>query len=51
MLRRTVGSIILLITYGYQVKEHNDPIINVLFTAAHNLSDAVTPGAFLVDSE
>ncbi|KAJ7753359.1 cytochrome P450 [Mycena maculata] len=49
-LRQTVGSIILLITYGYQVKEHDDPIIKVLFTAAHNLSDAVTPGAFLVDT-
>ncbi|KAJ7649359.1 cytochrome P450 [Mycena polygramma] len=49
-LRLTVGSIILLITYGYQVKEHNDPTIEVLFTAAHNLSEAVTPGAFLVDT-
>ncbi|KAJ7660885.1 cytochrome P450 [Mycena polygramma] len=49
-LRLTVGSIILLITYGYQVKEHNDPIVEVLFTATHNLSKAVTPGAFLVDT-
>jgi hypothetical protein len=39
------------IAYGYQVKERDDPIVKVLFTAAHNLSVATTPGAFLVDSK
>ena len=44
----TVSSIILAVVYGIQVKESNDPYIEVASEASNSLGEA-GPGAFLVD--
>jgi hypothetical protein len=44
----TVSSIILAVVYGIQVKESNDPYIEVANEASNSLGE-VGPGAFLVD--
>ncbi|KAI0267113.1 cytochrome P450 [Gloeopeniophorella convolvens] len=48
-LHHSVGSIIILITYGYKVREKNDPIVHLVETAMQNFSDVSQPGAYLVD--
>lgn len=45
----TAGAIILRISYGYQVKENNDPFIDLADRAMDGISQATTPGAFMVD--
>lgn len=44
-----VGSIVLAITYGIQVKESNDPYIELVEKAANSFSEA-GPGTFLVNA-
>ena len=46
---RTAGAIILRIAYGYKVKEHNDPFVELADKAAYQFSLATEPGAYLVD--
>ncbi|KAG2738465.1 cytochrome P450 [Suillus brevipes Sb2] len=48
-VRHTAGAIILRISYGYQVKESNDPFIGLADRAMDAISQATTPGAFMVD--
>lgn len=43
------GSIILMLTHGYEVQEHDDPVIKIVDEATEQFSDATAPGAFLVD--
>ena len=43
------GGIILMITYGYQVKEHNDPLVKIAEDGVDTFSKAALPAAFLVD--
>ena len=43
------GSIILMISHGYKVKENDDPIVDVVDRATEQFSLATEPGAFLVD--
>lgn len=43
------GAIILMITYGYQVKEHNDPLVKIAEDGVDTFSKATLPAAFLVD--
>lgn len=45
----TADAIILRISYGYQVKESNDPFIGLADRAMDGISQATTPGAFMVD--
>jgi hypothetical protein len=45
-----VGESIIKLTYGLDVKEENDPYIDCFEQAILSLSQAGTPGAFLVDT-
>ena len=46
---RLAGSTILMLTYGYEVQEGDDPLVNLVDRATEQFSDATVPGAFLVD--
>ncbi|KAG6845597.1 hypothetical protein H0H87_006650 [Tephrocybe sp. NHM501043] len=48
-IRHTAGSIILHISYGYKVKEANDPFVKLADKAMEQFSLCTAPGAFLVD--
>ncbi|KAG1907691.1 cytochrome P450 [Suillus fuscotomentosus] len=48
-IRHTAGAIILRISYGYEVKENNDPFIDVADRAMDQLSRSTDTGAFMVD--
>ncbi|KAG1747567.1 cytochrome P450 [Suillus lakei] len=48
-VRHTAGAIILRISHGYEVKENNDPFVDLADRALDNLSQAAAPGAFMVD--
>lgn len=48
-IRKTAGAIILRISHGYEVKENNDPFIDLAEKATEQFSLATTPGGFLVD--
>ena len=46
---RTAGAVILRISHGYEVKEHNDPFVELADQATEQFSLATAPGGFLVD--
>ncbi|KAG2139863.1 cytochrome P450 [Suillus bovinus] len=48
-IRHTAGAIILRISYGYEVKDNNDPFVDLVGRAMHHLSQAGDTGAFMVD--
>jgi cytochrome P450 len=48
-IRKTAGAIILMISHGYKVHEHDDPIVDLVDRATEQFSLATEPGAFLVD--
>lgn len=48
-IRKTAGAIILRISHGYEVKENNDPFIELADKATEQFSLATAPGRFLVD--
>jgi len=48
-IRKTTGAITLMIAYGYSVKEEDDPLVAVVKDSMHGFSQALKPGAFLVD--
>jgi len=39
----------MMISYGYSVKEHEDPYLDVVEAAVHGFSECTEPGAYLVD--
>ncbi|KAI0363948.1 cytochrome P450 [Pilatotrama ljubarskyi] len=43
------GAVVLMISYGYQPKEHADPLIKMVEDATDQAAEVVQPGAFLVD--
>ena len=43
------GGVILKITYGYNVQDTNDPLVNIAEAAVGGFSQASVPGAWLVD--
>jgi hypothetical protein len=45
----TAGAIILRISHGYEVKENNDPFLNIANLVTAHGSQATAPGAFMVD--
>ena len=47
---RTAGAIILMISYGYEVKEGRDPLVDIATQGLDQFSQGSTPGAFLVDT-
>ena len=46
---RTAGAVILRISHGYEVREHNDPFVGLADQATEQFSLATAPGGFLVD--
>ncbi|KAF8814215.1 cytochrome P450 [Phlegmacium glaucopus] len=48
-IRKTAGAIILRISYGYEVKEKDDPFVTLADEALLQFSLATAPGSFLVD--
>ncbi|KAH9938481.1 cytochrome P450 [Fomitopsis serialis] len=49
-VRKAAGAIILLLAYGYEVKDGEDPYVAIVEKAMSEVSAAATPAAFLVDS-
>lgn len=45
----TAGAIILRISHGYEVQEHDDPFVELANHATEQFSLSTAPGAFLVD--
>jgi hypothetical protein len=45
----TAGAIVLRISHGYEVRENNDPFIDLADRAVDQFSHATAPGAFMVD--
>ena len=39
-----------MITYGYSVKENDDPLVEMVEAALVGFSETLEPGAFLVDT-
>ncbi|KAG2356980.1 cytochrome P450 [Suillus spraguei] len=48
-VRHTAGAIILRISHGYEVKENNDPFIDLADLAVDQFSKSTATGAWLVD--
>ncbi|KAG2128053.1 cytochrome P450 [Suillus bovinus] len=48
-IRHTAGAIILRISYGYEVKDNNDPFVDLVGRAMHQFSQANDPSAFMVN--
>ncbi|KAF8450341.1 cytochrome P450 [Boletus edulis BED1] len=48
-VRHTAGAIILRISHGYEVKEHQDPFIDLADRAVDQFSMSTATGAFMVD--
>ncbi|KAG1804551.1 cytochrome P450 [Suillus subaureus] len=48
-IQHTAGAIILRISHGYEVKENNDPFIDLVDRAMDQFLRCTTPGAFMVD--
>jgi hypothetical protein len=49
ILYSTAGAIILRISHGYEVKENNDPFIDLADRAMDHFSRSTAHGAFIVD--
>ncbi|KAG0702321.1 cytochrome P450 [Suillus ampliporus] len=48
-IRHTAGAIILRISHGYEVKENDDPFVDLADRALDQFSQSTAPGAFMVD--
>ncbi|RDB15646.1 hypothetical protein Hypma_004027 [Hypsizygus marmoreus] len=48
-VRHTAGAIILRISHGYEVKENNDPFVQLAEEATEQFALATAPGGYLVD--
>lgn len=48
-VRHTAGAIILRISHGYEVKEHNDPFVDLADLAVDQFSKSTATGAWMVD--
>jgi len=48
-VRHTAGAIILRISHGYEVKEHDDPFVGLADIAVDQFSKSTATGAFMVD--
>ncbi|KAG5654671.1 hypothetical protein H0H81_009920 [Sphagnurus paluster] len=48
-IRHTAGAIILRISHGYEVKETNDPFVQLADQATYQFALSTAPGGFLVD--
>lgn len=48
-VRHTAGAVILRVSYGYEVKENNDPFVDLADPVMGHWSRATAPGAFIAD--
>ncbi|KAG1823196.1 cytochrome P450 [Suillus variegatus] len=48
-IRYTVGAVTLRISHGYEVKEKDDPFVDLANRVTTHASQAMAPGAFIVD--
>ncbi|KAJ7179459.1 cytochrome P450 [Mycena filopes] len=48
-IRKTAGAVILRISHGYEVKETNDPFVQLAEQATEQFSLSTAPGGFMVD--
>ncbi|KAG1756034.1 cytochrome P450 [Suillus lakei] len=48
-VRHTAGAVILRVSHGYEVKENNDPFVDLADRAVNQFSLATAPGAFVAD--
>ncbi|KAG2356983.1 cytochrome P450 [Suillus spraguei] len=48
-VRHTAAAVILRISYGYEVKENNDPFVELVDRAMSQWSRVAVPGAFVAD--
>ncbi|TFK43282.1 cytochrome P450 [Crucibulum laeve] len=48
-IRKTAGAIILRISHGYEVREENDPLVELADKATAQFALSTAPGGFLVD--
>ncbi|KAG0699879.1 cytochrome P450 [Suillus ampliporus] len=48
-VRHTAGAIILRISHGYEVKENDDPFVDLADRAVNIFSQSTAPGAFMVN--
>ncbi|KAJ7781604.1 cytochrome P450 [Mycena metata] len=48
-IRKTAGAVILRISHGYEVKEINDPFVQLAEQATEQFSLSTAPGGFMVD--
>ncbi|CCM01206.1 uncharacterized protein FIBRA_03254 [Fibroporia radiculosa] len=48
-LRRMAAAVILNVTYGYEMTEDEDPLVEIVDTAVTHFSELSTPGARLAD--
>ncbi|KAF7355007.1 hypothetical protein MSAN_01416200 [Mycena sanguinolenta] len=48
-IRKTAGAVILRISHGYEVKETNDPFVDLAEQATEQFSLSTAPGGFMVD--
>ena len=46
---RMTGSIVLMISYGYEPQEDDDPLIRMADEATEQAAEVAQPGAFIVD--
>ncbi|KAJ8583010.1 cytochrome P450 [Rhizopogon salebrosus TDB-379] len=49
-VRHTAGAVILRISHGYEVKENNDPFVDLADRALVIFSESTVPGAWMVDT-
>ncbi|CCM01198.1 uncharacterized protein FIBRA_03246 [Fibroporia radiculosa] len=49
-LRKTATATALRTSYGYHMRDQEDPLVNIVETAMSGFSALTTPGAFLADS-
>ncbi|KIY45954.1 cytochrome P450 [Fistulina hepatica ATCC 64428] len=48
-IRKTAGAVILRISHGYEVKEQNDPFVELADKAVEQFALSTAPGSFLVN--
>ncbi|TBU24874.1 cytochrome P450 [Dichomitus squalens] len=48
-IRKMTGSIVLMISYGYEPQENDDPLIRMADEATEQAAEVAQPGAFFVD--
>jgi hypothetical protein len=46
----TTGALIMSLTYGLDIKSHEDPFLTAAERALHKIEEVAVPGVFLVNT-